>query len=82
MKREKISLVKAVAAVVTGIILFLILTVINKTGSEAFFKAYAAETVSTLELSIIPEDDDDMSPGDKVSGMEPTLEDSKFYVDE
>lgn len=82
MKREKISLVKAVAAVVTGIILFLILTVINKTGSEAFFKAYAAETVSILELSIIPEDDDDMSPGDKVSGMEPTLEDSKFYVDE
>ena len=57
MKREKISLVKAVTAVVTGIILFLILTAINKTGSEAFFKAYAAETVSTLELSIIPEED-------------------------
>ena len=44
--------------------------------------AMGATTVSTVRLSITPDYDDYMSPGDVTSGMEPVALDGGYYVDE
>ncbi len=46
--------------------------------------AFAAEAVSDVYISLIPEDDlDDISPGDVISGAEPMTDyNSAYYIDE
>ena len=44
---------------------------------------FAAEKVSDVRINIVPDSDDNMSPGETYSGMEPDVSDSAaYYVDE
>lgn len=49
----------------------------------ATIPSMAAEHISSVHVNIIPDEDEDMSPGETVSGMEPyTADGVNYYVDE
>lgn len=43
---------------------------------------YASESVSSVHLSIVPDQDDSFSPGEISYGMEPIVDSDEYYVDE
>jgi glucan-binding YG repeat protein len=44
--------------------------------------AFASESVRDVYVSIVPNDDDEFSPGEIEAGFEPTTESGQYYIDE
>lgn len=46
------------------------------------FPSMAATTIDDVYITLTPEEDEEMSPGEKIHNMEPYAEDGSYYVDE
>lgn len=46
------------------------------------FTAMADETIGTVSMGILLDEDETISPGEVISGMEPVIDDTRYYIDE